>query len=92
MQGDSGSRKHIQKLELCVICVICVFKIRLVNSVYPMLVCLRNLLLISDLIYTGKLEIPSVTKGIFMQKYVIPRIFVNYTKNQVLYNFNINFT
>ncbi len=48
-----------------------------------MLVCLRNLLLTLDLIYTGKLEIPSMTKEIFTQKYTVPRFIVNYTKNQV---------
>ncbi len=65
------------------VCVACVFSIRLANSEYRMLGCLRNLLLTSDLIYTGKLGLHSATKEIFVQKYTIPRVFVNYTENQV---------
>ncbi len=59
------------------------FIIRLANSEYPTLVCLKNMLFTSDLIYTGKLEIPSATKEILAQKYIMPRSFANYTENQV---------
>ncbi len=65
------------------VCVTYVFSIRLVTSEYPTLIYLKNLLLTSDLIYTGKFQILSATKEIFTQKYIIPRVFVNYTENQL---------
>ncbi len=79
MRGASGSSTY----RAMYVCVTCVFSIRLANSEYPTLVCLKNPLLTSDFIYTGKLEIPSATKEIFMQKYIIPRVLVNYTEKQV---------
>ncbi len=64
------------------VCVTCVLSIKLVNCEYPTLVCFKNLLLTSDLIYTGKLKIPSATKEISENVYDTQGL-LNYTEDQV---------